>query len=557
MIASSAALFYGRAQRDQGHVQWFAVAAFIDVLVYAAGIAYGAELRMTDVEQCAVAMAANPGLTVEHCLEHVHEIKAIAYAMRLAALAAKAYLAAVARSYELRCGFGAHDQQEPAGNLQIRRAPAAKPVSTDAPVSLLFRRRLCYAHRMNPDSRQQPATPERAQPLRRADAASVPFPTPQPLAARNASMMGLPGSSPEAHRHNVLQRAHSLQSPSLPSQAPRQSQTPHPHSSHSQNIHQLGAYSLAPEILHHGYSPFAGSPPSSLRFQQFSPRRKRLSASEASATTPRRIRRRLFFEDDADSPLAHESAEHRQARSKEAAAAALSIIREAVEVGEPHIDLSDLGLEAVPDELAELKDLVVLTPGHILATDLQLTLSSNRLAYFPLAVCELANLTTLIISNNRIAHLPPEIGNLTALKELSIAHNRLHTLPLELMRLTELHTLTVFPNPFAEAPPDSHPTSHPLRADTYPHALRLENAGVPRLSDLAARRLTRQQLAALKHRLSQCLGTTQLDLGRIIGPAVEPEDGGVLQALRAQHLAVPVGHQCAGCGQWFLAPAAE
>ncbi|KAJ2854121.1 hypothetical protein FB639_006429, partial [Coemansia asiatica] len=291
---------------------------------------------------------------------------------------------------------------------------------------------------------------------------------------------------------------------------------------------------------------------------QFSPRRKRLSAaSEGAAATPRRIRRRLFFEDDSDSSLAHENAEHRQTRSKEASDAALGIIREAVEVGESHIDLSDLGLDSVPDELAELKDLVVLTPGHMLATDLQLTLSSNRLAHFPLAVCELTNLTTLIISNNRIAHLPPEIGNLIALKELSIAHNRLHALPLELMRLKELHTLTVFPNPFVDAPPDAHPASHPLGPATHPHLLHLENAGVPRLSDLAARRLTRPQLVTLKHRLSQCLETTQLALGRIIGPAVEPGDGGVLQALRVQHLAVPVGHQCAGCGQWFLTSSAE
>ncbi|KAJ1645083.1 hypothetical protein J3B02_006327 [Coemansia erecta] len=123
MAVSSAALFYGRAKRDLGHVQWFAIAMFIDVLVYATGIAFDAELQMTNIEQCNVAMAANPGLTVEQCLEHVHEIKAIAYAMRLAVLASKAYLAAMAYSYELRCGFG----------VQIQRASVDKPASTDAP----------------------------------------------------------------------------------------------------------------------------------------------------------------------------------------------------------------------------------------------------------------------------------------------------------------------------------------------------------------------------------------------------------------------------------------
>ncbi|KAI9505727.1 leucine rich repeat protein, partial [Coemansia spiralis] len=125
---------------------------------------------------------------------------------------------------------------------------------------------------------------------------------------------------------------------------------------------------------------------------------------------------------------------------------ALAIIREAVEVGDAHIDLSDLQLEQVPDELAELKDLVVLAPSQTLVTDLQLTLSANRLQHFPLAVCELTNLTTLILSHNRIVHLPPEIGNLASLRELSVAHNRLRVLPLELTRLTCLQTLSVFPN---------------------------------------------------------------------------------------------------------------
>ncbi|KAI8325454.1 hypothetical protein GQ54DRAFT_254784, partial [Martensiomyces pterosporus] len=122
----------------------------------------------------------------------------------------------------------------------------------------------------------------------------------------------------------------------------------------------------------------------------------------------------------------------------EADEAALNIIREAVDLGNSHIDLSDLQLESVPDELAELKDLVVLTPGHVLATDLQLMLGTNRLRHFPLAVCELTNLTTLIISHNRIAHLPPEIGNLANLRELSVAHNRLRVLPLEVTRLKNL-----------------------------------------------------------------------------------------------------------------------
>ncbi|KAJ2776474.1 hypothetical protein GGI15_004837 [Coemansia interrupta] len=103
MAVSSAALFYGRAKRDVGHVQWFATSAFIDIFVYAAAVPFEKEFGMTDVERCTVAMATNDELTMEYCLAHVHEISAIAYAIRAAALAIKVYVAAVARSYELEC----------------------------------------------------------------------------------------------------------------------------------------------------------------------------------------------------------------------------------------------------------------------------------------------------------------------------------------------------------------------------------------------------------------------------------------------------------------------
>ncbi|KAJ1719404.1 hypothetical protein LPJ53_005830 [Coemansia erecta] len=400
----------------------------------------------------------------------------------------------------------------------------------------------------------QPGTPSPPHPLQRAwaAAASVSFPTPQPLAARNASMMRLPSTSP-AHHRQMLQRAHSLQtSGSFTPDAALTRST----AQQQQMLQQQGAYTVAPEMTYHMSQ--LGSPQGlAVRYPgpQFSPGRKRLPAADA---TPRRIRRRLFFEDDSDGggggggSGAPDDVARRARQRREASAAALAVIREAVEVGEAHIDLSDLGLDSVPDELAELKDLVVLTPGHMLATALQLNLNSNRLASFPLAACELTNLTTLIVSNNRITHLPPEIGNLAALQELSVAHNRLRSLPVELLRLGELQRLSVFPNPFAP-----QPAQDAQARETWPHVVRLQDGGVPRLSDLAARRLARPQLAALKHRLAQCLGPLRPALGRIVGPAVEPEDGGVLQALRAQHLAVPVGHLCAACGQWFLTPAAE
>ncbi|KAJ2742434.1 hypothetical protein GGI20_004489 [Coemansia sp. BCRC 34301] len=101
MLVSSAALFYGQHKRDLGHVRWFALALFVDVFVYLAYIPFDPEFGMTGAQQCAVAMTTNRDLTMEYCLGHVHEIKNIAYMMRVAAVLGKVYLAGLARSYEL------------------------------------------------------------------------------------------------------------------------------------------------------------------------------------------------------------------------------------------------------------------------------------------------------------------------------------------------------------------------------------------------------------------------------------------------------------------------
>ncbi|KAJ2239627.1 hypothetical protein GGH19_004538 [Coemansia sp. RSA 1807] len=276
----------------------------------------------------------------------------------------------------------------------------------------------------------------------------------------------------------------------------------------------------------------AHSQPAIIPDYHFSPRRKRVADM---ANSPRRIRRRLFFADGDAGPT-------RDPAQRLAAAAA--IIREAVESGDAHVDLSDLDLDEVPDEIAELKHLVVLAPSGALVTDVQVTLGSNSLRGFPLAICELDNLTTLILSHNRITHVPPEIGNLCNLRELSVAHNKVRVLPIELTKLRRLHTLSVFPNPFM--------TSKETQGDKWPHVVELRNNGVPRLADLAARKLTRLQLMAVKQRLVQCVNTRAP--GRSIGVAMEP-DGSVVSALRAQHVGLN-GHLCV-CGRWFLAPPVE
>ncbi|KAJ2687858.1 hypothetical protein IWW39_002612 [Coemansia spiralis] len=400
------------------------------------------------------------------------------------------------------------------------------------------------SHPVDHQARSQPRTPTR--------------PAPQLMSMRNSSMAAsFPSRSPEAHRQQ-LQRAHSLQPPGSASGS----------NGHGAAVASHQSPQGSPTTAQH---PMA-SPPGASSYH-FSPRHKRRSGADYSPATPRRMRRRLFFEDGMDS-TAPEDRDRRRAVFREAADTALAIIREAVEVGDPHIDLSDLQLEAVPDELAELKDLVVLAPSHSMVTDLQLILSSNNLCHFPLAVCELANLTTLIISYNRISHLPPEIGNLVNLRELSVAHNSLRVLPLEITKLVRLETLSVFPNPFLEpaALISLSPTSASAAAEAAlrkyltadcglselrPFRLSVSNTAIPRLVDFAARSMSRTDLSVVKHDLTQCLESTRPPLGRFVGHAVEPTDYRLQSALRSQHLPVPTGHLCAACSQWFLIPPVE
>ncbi|KAJ1667742.1 hypothetical protein IW140_001199 [Coemansia sp. RSA 1813] len=101
MVVSSCALFYAKYKRDLSHARWFAMALFIDIMVYAVSIPYDKEFTMSDAEQCTIAMSTNRDMTMEHCLAHVHEIRNIAYMIRVASLLVKTYLAGLARSYEL------------------------------------------------------------------------------------------------------------------------------------------------------------------------------------------------------------------------------------------------------------------------------------------------------------------------------------------------------------------------------------------------------------------------------------------------------------------------
>ncbi|KAJ2849220.1 hypothetical protein IWW36_002793 [Coemansia brasiliensis] len=102
MCVSACAGVYAWRKHDWGHAQWFAWALLADIAVSAAGVAWDSELMLSDHDQCAVAQRANPMLSHDECLAHIHEIRAIAWALRVASLGLKVHFTLVAHAFEQR-----------------------------------------------------------------------------------------------------------------------------------------------------------------------------------------------------------------------------------------------------------------------------------------------------------------------------------------------------------------------------------------------------------------------------------------------------------------------
>jgi internalin A len=121
---------------------------------------------------------------------------------------------------------------------------------------------------------------------------------------------------------------------------------------------------------------------------------------------------------------------------------ALARIRSAAETGAAELDLSGLGLTALPPEIGSLTSLR------------KLDLSGNRLTALPPEIGGLTRLQSLSLSDNRLTALPPEIGGLASLQSLDLRGNRLTVLPPELWRLPNLVSLNISFNPLPEIPPE-------------------------------------------------------------------------------------------------------
>jgi internalin A len=108
--------------------------------------------------------------------------------------------------------------------------------------------------------------------------------------------------------------------------------------------------------------------------------------------------------------------------------------------GSVRLNLSGLGLTALPEELWTLTTLRVLW------------LSDNQLTSLPPEIGALRQLVRLRLNRNRLTQLPPEVGALTELRELWLHDNQLAALPDTFWQLSQLRTLALNGNKLTELP---------------------------------------------------------------------------------------------------------
>ena len=104
-----------------------------------------------------------------------------------------------------------------------------------------------------------------------------------------------------------------------------------------------------------------------------------------------------------------------------------------------HLDLSNLGLNAMPQEVPKLSGLTGLS------------LANNRITSVQ-DIQKLKHLVSLDLSHNQISSLIADFGTLTEMRKLNLQSNKLTFLPLSMANMVNLQALDLDHNPF-ESPP--------------------------------------------------------------------------------------------------------
>jgi small GTP-binding protein len=201
----------------------------------------------------------------------------------------------------------------------------------------------------------------------------------------------------------------------------------------------------------------------------------------------------------------------------------LRLIEEAARNEQTELDLYGNQLQALPAEIAELKNLTRLDlsgnqlqalPAEIaeLKNLTELNLSGNQLETLPAEIVELKNLTVLNLSENRLKTLPAEIVELKNLTKLYLSGNQLETLPAEIVELKNLTKLYVYRNRLKTLPAEIVELKNLTELNLSGNRLKTLPAEIVELKNLTKLYLSTNRLKRLPAEIVELKNLTELNL---------------------------------------------
>lgn len=115
------------------------------------------------------------------------------------------------------------------------------------------------------------------------------------------------------------------------------------------------------------------------------------------------------------------------------------------------IDLKKMNLTQLPEVLFQFKNLQYLNLSKNKLTDINgvenfphlryLNVEKNKLEYFPVSICQLIEIETLILNRNNFETIPPCIEQCQKLKVIDLWYTAVTSLPNEMIRIKTLESI--------------------------------------------------------------------------------------------------------------------
>ena len=177
---------------------------------------------------------------------------------------------------------------------------------------------------------------------------------------------------------------------------------------------------------------------------------------------------------------------------------AVKRIDEAKQSDSTSLNLSDLGLTAAPEALAELTNLR------------SLDLSKNQITAIPDFLAQLAELQVLVLNNNQITAIPDSLAQLGKLRLLGLSSNQISVLPDYLAQMTSLDILFLSWNQITAIPESLAKLTKLTQLSFFGNQITTIPDFIARLTDLQQLNFSQNQITAIPDSLAQLANLTNI-----------------------------------------------